>query len=923
MKHLFFLLLCSIVTVCVVQAADTRGASTIVEGKKFVLGFPNYITGTNDKDTNWSIQLCVRSHYNGVVNIYSSGGDVGVPMDRTFALVADSIVTMLIPRTFVESVVGEPDSRGIVVSADVPVTVTSYQRTPSTLESIQHVPVRSWGTDYVTASIYQDQFGTTPRFVNSSGVIVIIAAEDNTVVRITPTYALRAGITSPSIPANTTGTITLDKNQTVMMLGQESTTLTRDWRSDITGTRIQSTKPVGVVTGHQRGALLRYPSTWSPTAGRTFDGYKIRNLLCEAMIPTVLAGTAFAVAPIRTDPDRLPNNARPSLSADDEHGDVLQFIATQDTTTISVRNADGTLRLLATIHARGSYRIDRVDSAAEYVCSRPTHCVQYGKAYASSVNDSRGFDASTSMMQIVPPVSRWIDRCVLVTADVNVDQFVTLICRADQASQIFVDGSNVATRWPSSSTLIAGTPFVAFRTSIPVDTSHVYRFTSSSESARFMLWNYGSRVSHETVPGAFGSPMPMDMTLPCSDTIVVDQFGRAKCGQYELRASLKNPQACGGLYDMFLTERNNMELIVQDQLNKGYLYATLEAMDLRFPASATVLVRAVNGTWLKRTFNYQPDMWSVDSTTLNFGLMNAAEKRCKMLHIANPSADSTLFLTNMRMQNPNSIFTVDRDRLTLKPGESMDVQICCSMRAFTLISDTLVAETNCHEMSFATVVVDYQQPKIQVRDIQFDSVLIADSASRILTIRNIGTTSFVWTGYDSLALASYRNKAGAYFWIQNLLGTDTLQPGDSAQCTVWYSPRGERKVHCADMLLKTIPRSIRNSVRLCGYGYQISTGVAADQTRVVSELSISSPAPQPVRLGELCTVQLRGREGSEVSLALVDACGRTVSLGSVILDGTVRTVDVHLASFIAVPGAYSIIASDGLSCSRTTILSIP
>lgn len=923
MKHLHLLIACSIATVCVLQAADTRGTSTIVDGKKFIVGFPNYIAGANEKDTNWSIQLCVRSHYNGIVNISSSGGDVGVPLDRTMTLVADSIVTMTIPRTFVESVVGEPDSRGIIVSADVPVTVTSYQRTPSTLESIQHVPVRSWGTDYVVASIYQDQFGISPGVIIASGVIVIIAAEDNTVVRITPTYALRAGITTPSFPANATNTITLDKNQTVMMLGQENTSFTRDWRSDITGTRIQSTKPVGVISGHQRGALLRYPNTWSPTPGRTFDGIKIRNLLCEAMIPSVLAGTSFAVAPIRTDADRLPNNARPSLSADDEHGDVLQFIATQDTTTISVRNANGTLRLLATIQARASYRIDRVDSAAEYVCSRPTHCVQYGKAYASSINDFRGFDASTSMMQIVPPESRWIDRCVLATADVGVDQFITLICRADQASQIFVDGRDIATLWSTSRTPIAGTPFVAYRTALPSDTSHVYRFTSMSESARFMLWNYGSRVSHETVPGAFGSPMLMDMSLPCSDTIVLDQSGRAQCGKYELRALLKNPQECGGLYDMFLTERNNMELIVQDQLNKGYLYATLEATDLRVPASATVLVRAVNGTWLQRTFEYKPDVWSVDSATMNYGLMNAAEKRCKALHIVNTSADSTLRMTDIHMQNPNSLFTVDLDRLTLKPGESMDVQICCSMRAFAITRDTLLAEVNCHEMQLTAVVVDYQQPKIQARDIVFDSVLIADSASRILTIRNVGTTSFVWTGYDSLALASYRNKAGAYFWIEDLPGTDTLQPGDSAQCTVWYSPRGERKTHCTDMLLKTIPRSIRNSVRMCGSGYRISTSVPTGRTQVASELSLSSPAPQPVRHGELCTVQLRGREGSEVSLTLVDACGRTLQLGSLILDGSIRTVDVNLAAFVTVPGAYSIIASDGLSCSRTTILSIP
>jgi len=905
------------------QASEVRGTSTILDGKKFILAFPNYIKGAGEQDTNWSIQICIRSQYNGVVHISSSGSDVGITLDRTIALVADSVVTMSISRSFVESVVGEPDPRGIVVQADVPVAVTSYQRTRSTLESIQHLPVRSWGTDYVAASIYQDQFGQTRGTITASGQIVIIASEDNTVVQIWPTLALRAGVSTPILPINVPSTITLQKNQTVLFLAQEIPTISRDWRTDITGTRIQSSKPIGVLSGHQRGCVMRYPNTWSPGVGRTFDAVKVRNLLCEAMIPTALAGTSFVVAPILADPDRIPNAARPNVGIDDERGDVLQFIATQDTTTISVRNADGSLRLLTTINARSSYRIEKADSAAEYVCSRPVHCVQYGKAFVSAVADTLGFDASTSMMQIVPPTTRWIDRCVLWTADVGVDQFVTLVCRADQASKIFIDGQDIASTWSTKRTPVAGTPFVAYRTALPFDTSYRYRFTSTSDSARFMLWNYGSRVSHDTVPGAFGSPIAFNMSTSCPDTIILDQSGRAQCGQYDLRASLKNPLLCGGLYDMFLTSKDNMEMVVQEQTNKNYLYASLKATDLRYPASASVLVRGVNGTWLQRTYDYTPDVWVVDSTTMNYGLMNAAEKRCKRLRIVNPSVDSTLRLTDMHMQNPNSIFTVDRDRLSLKPGDSIDVEICCSMSAFTLFRDTLLAEVNCHLMPLTAVVVDYQQPKINVQDVSFDSVLVGDSAFRTLTIRNIGTTSFIWTGYDSLALAAYRNATGSFFRVTDLSGSDTLQPGDSARCTVWYSPRGETRSHCTDLLLRTIPRSIRNSVRLCGTGYVRSVSVPTGYEQQNSALRIFQPSPHPIRMFDQTTVEVQGREGTQVTLTVVDACGRMTSLGSIVATGYRQPVSVHPPGDHAVSGAYTVIASDGLSCCSVTILSLP
>lgn len=924
MKTSSFLLLAFLV-ICtsVLHAGDVRGTSPITEGLFFRLAFPNFVSEPNDTTAPWCIQVIIRAHYDGWVRVKDGGGATSVVIDKRLFVKADSAVTVNLPRVFIESVVGETERQSITVTSEVPVAVETVVRTNAIIETMQHLPVQSWGTEYLAAATYEDLTGGAFDSKYTQGELTIIAHEDNTVVKLTPTFPFRAGITTPQMPVGTVSTINMMAGEVIFLLGLQSTNFVRDYRSDISGTLIQSNKKIGVISGHQRAAVMRYPNTWSAGTTFTYTGAKIRNLLAEALLPTSMAGTSFVIAPTIAPKERVPNAARPAFGADDERGDVIQFIALQDSTIISARDSLGALTALAMIKARTSFRLEQFTSGQEIVCSKPALCFQYSKAYASSAVDGKGFDGASSMMQIVPSVDRWIDRCVLYTPDVDLEQFITLICRADEAGVLMVNDTSALQRWPSFQTPIAGTPYVTFRVPLPADTSHLYRFSLAAEGSKFFVWNYASKVSHTNVPGAYGVPVATDLSQPCSDQIIVEQSGNPQCGSYDIRATFKNGVACDLMYDMFLRKKDNMDLTVDIQNNKFYLYGAIRVVDLTMPASATLVVRANSGAWLERTFSYEPDRWQVDSLQMHFGLMNAAEERCLKLHITNPSADSMLRLRDIQISRPNSIFTVDRSSLTLAPGASADLTICCRMSAFTLIVDTVTATVNCHTMPLTVVMVEYQQPKIAALDVYFDSLLVDDSATRTLTIHNVGTTSFIWNGYDSLKLDGYRNQRGPFFWVTDLSGSDTLQPGDSASCTIHYSPRGQRKAHATELILRTTPRSIKNAVKLYGYGKTISTGVSAERPDVTSSIVLQGPVPQPVGIADDCRMFLTAPPGARVSVTLVDACGRTTDLGTAYGTGSPEVVSFNLSTFHALPGAYRIIASDGLSCSLVTILTIP
>ncbi|NVB78639.1 MAG: hypothetical protein HOV81_09620 [Kofleriaceae bacterium] len=123
------------------------------------------------------------------------------------------------------------------VTTDVP--VQSYQINPygggraAVTAASLLLPTSVWDTDYVAVNV-------SPQSVAGSPSLNIVAREDNTAVTLTPNAAVAGGAGIPASAAGSPVTITLNKGQNAQITQG----------TELTGSVITSTKPIGFMAGH-------------------------------------------------------------------------------------------------------------------------------------------------------------------------------------------------------------------------------------------------------------------------------------------------------------------------------------------------------------------------------------------------------------------------------------------------------------------------------------------------------------------------------------------------------------------------------------------------------------------------------------------------------------------------------------------------
>jgi hypothetical protein len=161
---------------------------------------------------------------------------------------------------------------------------------------------------------------------NYFGYVAIVAAQDNTVVEVTPTAAVQASATQTSIPAGQAKQFTLAAHEVL--------TLQASGTGDLTGTKIRSvdgTTTFGVFAGHE--AMIDGEA--QAPDGQHTAGPCCADHLEEMMFPTSTWGKTFAIA--RSQP-RGTNEK-----------DILRIMAQKPNTTVTFdpAPANGTCAALA------------------------------------------------------------------------------------------------------------------------------------------------------------------------------------------------------------------------------------------------------------------------------------------------------------------------------------------------------------------------------------------------------------------------------------------------------------------------------------------------------------------------------------------------------------------------------------------------
>lgn len=151
-----------------------------------------------------------------------------------------------------------------------------------------------------------------PQNHSYNGYVAIVAAEDNTVIEVTPTAAVRASATQAAIPANTPTMFTLNAFDVL--------TLQANGAGDLTGTKVRAvngTQTFGVFGGHEATGF----GEMTPPNQTNVAGPCCADHLEEMLFPTSTWGRQFAITRSK---DRGTNEP-----------DVLRIMAQKPNTTLT------------------------------------------------------------------------------------------------------------------------------------------------------------------------------------------------------------------------------------------------------------------------------------------------------------------------------------------------------------------------------------------------------------------------------------------------------------------------------------------------------------------------------------------------------------------------------------------------------------
>jgi len=335
---------------------------------------------------------------------------------------------------------------------DQPVTVYQYNplsyakdgATSHTNDASLLLPTNTWTGNYVVVA--RNAWSSYPGFYS------VVAKEDDTQVTLSPSASTSVVTIVPGIEADGSGFITLDQGD-VLQVTAPATGGAPD-PNDLTGTRIQASKPVQVIGGHD--------CTYVP------HDFSACDHLEEAMMPIETLGSSYLVTP-------------PLITATTEKARMVRVTAVEaDTTVVYDPPQDGAPTVLA--NPGDYFEIATSTASFQIKANRRILVAEYmlGQSFGGATGDPA--------MVLAVPVEQYRAH-YLFHAPTNYEvNYVNITAPSD--ATVTLDGTPLATGTP-----IGGTGYSVIR--VPLDNSgngnHVIEATAR---VGITVYGYGQYSSY-------------------------------------------------------------------------------------------------------------------------------------------------------------------------------------------------------------------------------------------------------------------------------------------------------------------------------------------------------------------------------------------------------------------------------------------
>ena len=394
-KRVFKLLVLSIMLLSFIQV---KGQGFTTKGTDFWLGFmENYLT----EDTLGTDRMKV---YITTDNIAASG-TISVPLggwSQNFVVAPNSTFEVTLPTNLVMCTMSDAiEPKGVHVTSDNPVSVYQLNYVQFTSDANINIPTSSLGKKY-RATTYLPSGVSNPFTEVSVSEILVVAAYDNTVIRIVPKCNTWG---SPGHGANIPFNITLNQGEVYQMKSYPSP------QYSLTGSLIEldttasnNCKTFAVFSGN----LCAFVPGDSMAC----------NHICEEMMPINTWGKQYITVPLKT-----------------RTSDVFRIVGQQNGTIFTINGG-----FPQGLNAGGIYEED-IAGPTFIDSNYPISVAQFSKGAGGG-----GFTDADPFMIMINPLEQTIRRIVFnsFTSSVITAYYVNLVTRTAFTNLVNLDGANIS-----------------------------------------------------------------------------------------------------------------------------------------------------------------------------------------------------------------------------------------------------------------------------------------------------------------------------------------------------------------------------------------------------------------------------------------------------------------------------------------------
>lgn len=828
------------------QVTERRGTMPLLEGRQYMVAFPQVWASPTEKAVEPAMQLFLASKVRTRVNVRTpSPLNDGTVMNMTVTVNANEVRRVPISVSLMAKESQKKDGYGIEVSADRPISVYTYQQWTGNGELARHLPVEAWGKNYYSMNFYQDRYGSqTQGYQFRPGQIVLVATRNNTIVNFTPPWHTEGGADHVEVSKGQTGTIELNKGEVFQIKAKIDDKLDKEFDTDLSGTLIRSNRPLGVVSGHTKVAIMRYPDVLPPTGMFAAPAHFVRNNVHDAMLPFEMAGTEFAFIPSMYGSLRQTGNASSEFGIDDDRGDVIRLIALEDGTIISeIRQNDCSEKPVSIKLKKGQSYLNTTMIDPTFIRSnKPVLAGQYGKSWAKIIPPAQvakdgdqtlghpTVESGMCMLEYVPSTDRWTSSALFRSPE-GMDNFVNIVFRYEDIGKIRYNGVKLTSIFGGSVRQMGCTGLAYIRSAIDAGD---HRIESEEPSIKWMAWTYGS-LDGMNQGRAYGTPVSVDLTIPCDDSLeVVDAI---ICGNVKATAKiLPEGIECGSIFTVYPEHLDNYQLTVYEvetdwgEANQQEVKYEVKVIDPSKNAKATIRVVTRSGKYVERDYEYFADLITFNPASIDWGVQPLNVENCRTVTISNPGV-KPLVIRNLKVKVHTTAFTITPGTLVIPPGESRTVNVCATIASPEKRVDTIYAELECYDRPLTELIIRGDEPVVYVYDRDWGAVPKDDARVRKVRIENVGSVKAIITGYDE-AIAEAQDKFYDFQIIETGEPLKSAFPIELDKNGVYefnatYSPRGDTRAEGHILNLPFFANTTKNKLNavLTGRGIDASLSV--------------------------------------------------------------------------------------------------